>query len=64
MIMCSTCGASAKKAQEFAAGKTRSWSITLADGTTATVSSDTEATRLQRQARARMTQKGYTARKG
>lgn len=61
---CSSCGGSAKKAQELAEGKVRSWSITLADGTTATVSSDTEATRLQRQARAKMVQKGYTARRG
>lgn len=58
------CGGSAKKAQELADGKTRSWSISLADGTTATVSSDAEATRLQRQARAKMIQKGYTAKRG
>ena len=58
------CNGSAKKAQDLADGKVRSWSITLADGTSATVSSDTEATRLQRQARAKMAQKGYTARQG
>lgn len=62
--MCSTCGGAAKKARELAEGKVRSWTISLADGTTATVSSDAEATRLQRQARARMVQKGYTAKRG
>lgn len=62
--MCSTCGGSAKKALELAQGKTRSWQISLADGTTATVSSETEADRERRKARARMAQKGYTARQG
>lgn len=62
--MCSTCGSAARKAQDLAEGKVRSWTISLADGTTATVSSDAEATRLQRQARARMVQKGYTAKRG
>lgn len=62
--MCITCGSSARKAQDLAEGKVRSWTISLADGTTATVSSDAEATRLQRQARARMVQKGYTAKRG
>lgn len=60
----SCCNGNAKKATELVEGKLRSWSITLADGTTATVSSDNEATRLQRQARAKMAQKGYTARQG
>lgn len=58
------CGGAAKKAQDLADGKVRSWTISLADGTTATVSSDTEATRLQRAARQRMVQKGYTAKRG
>jgi hypothetical protein len=62
--MCSTCGQRAQAARDLISGKARTWTISLADGTSATVSSDTEATRLQRQARARMVQKGYTARQG
>ncbi len=62
-MACSSCGGSAKKALDMADGKVRTWTISLADGTTATVSSDAEATRLQRQARAKMIQKGYTARR-
>lgn len=63
-MACSSCGQAAKKAQALADGAVRTWTISLADGTTATVSSDAEATRLQRQARARMVQKGYTAKRG
>jgi hypothetical protein len=61
---CSSCGQRAQAARDLISGKARTWRISLADGTTATVSSDSEATRLQRQARARMAQKGYTAKRG
>ncbi len=59
---CSSCGAAAKAATALAQGQTRSWSIMLADGTSVTVSSQNEADRKQREARARMASKGYTAR--
>lgn len=62
--MCQSCDGRAKAARELISGKPRTWTISLADGTSATVSSDTEATRLQRQARAKMAQKGYTAKRG
>jgi hypothetical protein len=62
--MCDTCNGRARAARDLVSGKARTWSISLADGTSATVSSDSEATRLQRQARARMAQKGYTAKRG
>ena len=61
MIM-GCCGKSAKVAKDLADGKVRTWQISLADGTTATVSSENEADRKRREARARMVQKGYTAR--
>ena len=61
--MCATCGSAAKAAKALAEGKVRAWQISLADGTTATVSSENEADRERRKARARMAQKGYTARR-
>jgi hypothetical protein len=61
---CSSCGAAGKAARALASGEARKWTISLADGTTATVSSQNEADRLQREARARMARKGYTARQG
>ena len=62
--MCSTCGKTGQAALKLANGEIRSWTISLADGTTATVSSQAEADRKQREARALMAQKRYTARKG
>ncbi len=62
--MCVSCTGAAKAALKLANGEVRSWTISLADGTTATVSSQAEADRKQREARAVMAQKRYTARKG
>ena len=61
---CSSCGAAAKAALKLANGETRSWTISLADGTTATVSSQAEADRKQREARAIAVQNRYSARRG
>lgn len=63
-MACSSCGGRKDAALKLANGETRSWTISLADGTTATVSSQAEADRKQREARALMAQKKYTARKG
>jgi hypothetical protein len=62
--MCATCNGAAKAAMKLANGEVRSWTISLADGTTATVSSQAEADRKQREARAKMAQLKFTARKG
>jgi hypothetical protein len=62
--MCSTCGKTGQAALKLASGEVRSWTISLADGTTATVSSQAEADRKQREARAKQAQLRYTARKG
>ncbi len=61
--MCVSCTGAAKAALKLANGEVRSWTISLADGTTATVSSQAEADRKQREARAKMAQLKYTARK-
>lgn len=58
-MACSSCG-KRKAAAEALSQVKKAWTVTLADGTVATVTSDAEHERLERRAKERAAAKGYT----